>query len=165
MVDDSSSSRGAGFPPARLDRTDRAILAALADDGRLSVAEVARRANVSRANAYVRIERLTAARVITGYGARIDSRRLGLDVAALVFLRVEQAEWRRLRDSLLEVEEVEMLGLTSGDFDFVVLVRAQNTVMLRDVVLARFLAMEGVRGTQTMLLFDDVVRRPCVPAS
>jgi DNA-binding Lrp family transcriptional regulator len=161
VADDLSNE--AGGPPPKIDRTDRAILAALAEDGRLSVAEVSRRANVSRANAYMRIERLTSAGIITGYGARIDSRRLGLDVSALVFLRVDQVGWRRLREKLLEVEEVEMIGLTSGDFDFVVLVRASSTVELRDVVLARFLAMEGVRGTQTLLLFDDVVRRPCVP--
>lgn len=166
MTDGSSSADPeTPEPVVRLDGVDRAILAALADEGRLSVAEVGRRAHVSRANAYNRIDRLTAAGVITGYGARIDSRRLGLEVSALVFLRVEQGQWRHLRTQLLAVPEVEMVGLTSGDFDFVVLVRATTTVMLRDVILARLLSMDAVRGTRTMLLFDDVVRGPRVPAA
>ncbi|MGH9055831.1 MAG: Lrp/AsnC family transcriptional regulator [Acidimicrobiales bacterium] len=155
--------RRTGRTVSPLDAADRAILAALVEDGRLPVAEVARRANISRANAYTRIERLTASGCITGYGARLDSKRLGLEVGALVFLRVEQAEWRRLRQQILDVAEVEFVGLTSGEFDFVVLVRATNTDMLRDVVLARLLAMDGVRGTQTLLLFDDTVRGPWVP--
>ncbi|MDQ2728711.1 MAG: Lrp/AsnC family transcriptional regulator [Actinomycetota bacterium] len=125
--------------------------------------EVARRANVSRASAYNHVERLTATGVITGYGARVDPRRLGHEVSALVFLRVDQGQWRPMKSQLLAVPEVEFVGLTSGDFDFVVLVRATSTDNLRDVVLARLLAMDEVRSTRTMLLFDDVVRGPHVP--
>ena len=147
-----------------LDEVDRAILKVLVDDGRLSVAEVARQANVSRASAYNHLDRLTEAGVVTGYGARIDPRRVGLEVSALVFLRVEQSQWRAMKRQLLEVPEVEFIGLTSGDFDFVVLVRAISTDDLRDVVLARFLAMAEVRSTRTLLLFDDMVRGPHVPA-
>lgn len=157
----SSSEREAGS--VVLDDVDRAILAVLIDDGRLSVTEVARRVNVSRASAYNHLERLTETGVITGYGARVDPRRLGHEVSALVFLRVDQGRWRPMKDQLLAVPEVEFVGLTSGDFDFVVLVRATSTDNLRDVVLARLLAMDEVRGTRTMLLFDDVVRGPHVP--
>ena len=41
---------------ATLDETDLAIVAALVDDGRLSVNELANRVNVSRATAYSRLE-------------------------------------------------------------------------------------------------------------
>lgn len=161
MVTISSSKRGAERLP--LDDVDRAILRVLIDDGRVSVAEVARRVNVSRASAYNHLERLTETGVITGYGARVDPRGLGHEVSALVFLRVDQGQWRIMKEQLLAVPEVEFVGLTSGDFDFVVLVRATSTDNLRDVVLARLLAMDEVRGTRTMLLFDDVVRGPHVP--
>ena len=40
----------------KIDDVDRAILRALRDDGRLSVSDLARQANVSRANAYARID-------------------------------------------------------------------------------------------------------------
>ncbi|MDQ2723937.1 MAG: Lrp/AsnC family transcriptional regulator [Actinomycetota bacterium] len=131
----------------------------------MSVTEVARRTNVSRASAYNHLERLTETGVITGYGARVDPRRLGHEVSALVFLRVDQGQWRLMKQQLLAVPEVEFVGLTSGDFDFVVLVRATTTTNLRDVVLARLLAMDEVRSTRTMLLFDDVVRGPHVPGA
>lgn len=157
----SSSEHGAGS--VVLDEVDRAILRVLIDDGRLSVTEVARQVNVSRASAYNHLERLTETGIITGYGARVDPRRLGHEVSALVFLRVDQGRWRSMKQQLLAVPEVEFVGLTSGDFDFVVLVRATSTDNLRDVVLARLLAMDEVRNTRTMLLFDDVVRGPHVP--
>jgi DNA-binding Lrp family transcriptional regulator len=148
-----------------VDDTDLAILRALRSDGRLSVAEVARRANVSRANAYARLERLTEKGVIEGYQVRVNPRALGLEVAALILLSVQQGQWREVRDRLAEIPEVQFIGLATGDFDFVVLVRAQHTDELRDVVLERFVTMPEVRSSRTVLLLEDVERGPIIPSS
>jgi len=146
-----------------VDSVDRAILRALAADGRMTVTELAERVNVSRANAYARLDRLTGAGVITGYQARIEPRAIGLEVAALIFLTIEQGEWREVRSRLLEIPEVEFVAFATGDFDFIVLVRAAHTEELRDVVLERFLALPGIRKTQTVLLLDDVDRGLMIP--
>ena len=146
-----------------VDPIDRAILSQLVNDGRMTVTDLAERVRVSRANAYARLDRLTAGGVITGYQARIDPRAIGLGVAALIFLTIEQAEWREVRSRLLEIPEVEFVGFATGDFDFIVLVRAAHTEELRDVVLERFLALPGIRKTQTVLLLDDVDRGPMIP--
>jgi DNA-binding Lrp family transcriptional regulator len=146
-----------------VDATDREILRALTDDGRMTVTQLAEVVKVSRANAYSRLERLTTSGVITGYRARVDPRAIGLEVAALIFLTIEQAEWREVRNLLLDIPEVEFVGFATGDFDFIVLVRAMHTDELRDVVLEKFLALPGIRKTQTVLLLDDVDRGPTVP--
>src|SRR5690242_15448223 len=57
---------------AVLDDIDRRIVAALVDDGRISINELAARVNVSRATAYARFERLRSAGVITGFRAEVD---------------------------------------------------------------------------------------------
>lgn len=152
---------GPGRQP--VDDVDREILRALASDGRMTVTQLADEVNVSRANAYSRLERLTTGGVITGYQARIDPRAIGLEVAALIFLTIDQAEWRDVRSRLLEIPEVEFVGFATGDFDFILLVRAVNPDELRDVVLERFLALPGIRKTQTVLLLDDVDRGPMIP--
>jgi DNA-binding Lrp family transcriptional regulator len=153
--------------PARerhpVDSVDRAILRALTEDGRMAVTELAERVSISRANAYARLGRLESDGVIQGYQVRVDPRRVGLEVAALIFLTTEQPEWRQIREKLLEIPEVEFVGFATGDLDFVVLVRAAHTDELRDVVLERFLAVPGVRKTQTVLLLDDVDRGPMIP--
>lgn len=136
---------------------------ALRDDGRMTVTELAERVSVSRANAYARLDRLTADGVIDGYQVRINPRAVGLDVAALIFLTIEQPEWRDVRSRLLEIPEVEFVAFATGDFDFIVLVRATNPDELRDVVLERFLALPGIRKTQTVLLLDDIDRGPIIP--
>jgi DNA-binding Lrp family transcriptional regulator len=146
-----------------VDTVDRAILRALTGDGRMTVTELAERVRISRANAYARLARLESDGVITGYQVRVDPRAVGLEVAALIFLTTDQSEWRQIRERLLAIPEVEFVGFATGDLDFVVLVRAAHTDELRDVVLERFLAVPGVRKTQTVLLLDDVDRGPMIP--
>jgi DNA-binding Lrp family transcriptional regulator len=146
-----------------VDDVDRAILRALRDDGRLSVSDLARQANVSRANAYARLDRLRTVGVIEGYQVRVNARAVGLDVAALIFLTVDQGRWRQVRDRLTEFPEVEFVGLTAGDSDFVVLVRTTSTDTLRDVVLERFMTMPQVHNCRTVILLDDFGRAPVIP--
>jgi len=161
-----SSSKEAAKPALRrhpVDAVDRAILKALSEDGRIAVTELAEKVRVSRANAYARLARLESDGVIDGYGVRINPRAIGLEVAALIFLTTEQSEWREIREQLLQIPEVEFVGFATGDLDFVVLVRAAHTDELRDVVLERFIALPGVRKTQTVLLLDDVDRPVGIP--
>lgn len=143
---------------ARLDEIDRKIVRLLQEDGRRSVNEVAAEAGVSRANAYQRLGRLRSDGVITGFTARTDPHRLGLEVAALIILHADQASWRDLLTELQQLPGVEYVALTAGGFDFVLLVRVRDVETLRDVVLERLQAMTGVRSTQTMFILDEYDR-------
>ena len=152
-------SDGAG-PPV-LDDIDRRIIAALVEDGRLSVNELASRVGVSRATAYSRLDRLRTQGVITGFTATVDPAKLGLGVAALILVNVEQNEWRAARDELLHLPGVEYLAFTSGGFDMVVLVRVASIEALRDVVLDHLHGATHVRSTQTVFVLDE--QRRLVP--
>lgn len=67
-----------------LDRHDLAILDALQHDARLTNAELAQRIGLSPAPTWRRVRSLEQRGYITGYHARLDRRRLGLGVLALV---------------------------------------------------------------------------------
>ncbi|MEA2617237.1 MAG: Lrp/AsnC family transcriptional regulator, leucine-responsive regulatory protein [Chloroflexota bacterium] len=146
--------------PAALDRIDRRILEVLRDDGRISIAALGERVGVSRANAYTRLLRLREEGVIEGFTARVNSRRMGLGIAALVLLSVRQPDWRALRHELVEMPEVEYCALTTGTHDALILVRARDVETLRDVVLERLQSLPMVQGTQTIFVLDEVVRKP-----
>jgi DNA-binding Lrp family transcriptional regulator len=152
-------------PRQVVDAVDRRILRELRADARISVTDLARRVNVSRANAYTRLDRLTDTGVITGFEVRVDPRAVGLEVAALIFLTADQSRWREVWAKLQEIPEVEFIGLATGDFDVVVLVRATSPDELRDVVLEQFHSLPEVRSTRTMLLLDDLDRAPTIPDS
>ena len=145
-----------------IDPADLRLLSALHQDGRLSVSELAQRALVSRATAYLRLQRLQEAGVLQGFSARVDSARLGLDVTAVVLISVRQTYWRALKDELLAFEEDEYFAFITGSFDALLIVRVPDMRHLRDVVLERLQALPEVRSTQTSFVLEEVIRRPYV---
>ncbi len=148
--------------PSGLDATDRRILRELVTDGRLSVNALAERASVSRATAYARLKKLTDEGVITRFSAVVDPAKVGLPIAALILVNVEQHDWQTARDELAALPGLEYLAFTSGGFDMVLLVRVADVVALRDVVLVRLHGSPHVRSTQTIFVLDDT-RQPVAP--
>jgi DNA-binding Lrp family transcriptional regulator len=142
-------------PIVPLDDVDRTIIDQLRHDGRLSVRELAERVGVGRATAYARLARLQADGVITGFTARIDRRRTGMTVTALVTLEIEQHSWRPVRDAVARIPQVEYVALTTGEFDILLLVRCPDVATLRDVVLVELQSMEQVRTTRTIFVLDE----------
>jgi Lrp/AsnC family transcriptional regulator, leucine-responsive regulatory protein len=141
--------------PRPLDDVERRMLAILVDDGRISVNELAARAGISRATAYSRYDRLVADGVINRFRADVDPHAIGLDVAAMILINVEQGSWPVTRDKISRLPGVEYVAMTSGGFDFVLLVRVPDIAALRDVVLYRLQGMPEVRATQTVFVLDE----------
>jgi DNA-binding Lrp family transcriptional regulator len=139
-----------------LDAVDHRLVEALREDGRLSVNELATRANVSRATAYQRLARLRETGVIRRFTVDVDPRKLGLPIAALVLVTVVQHAWREVGDRLCRLPGVEWLALSTGSFDYVLLVRAPDIEHLRDVILGGIQSISEVQSAQTLLLLDEL---------
>ena len=153
--DASGSGRRVAAGAVTVDDTDRAIVAALRVDGRMSVRSLAEQVHISRANAYARLERLQRDGVITGFTARVDPVRLGLTTSAYVSVSIEQGSWREVLGELEQLAGVEKVALVGAEFDMLVEVRAHDNHELRDVVLEQIQAVPGVRATRTWLIFDE----------
>lgn len=139
-----------------IDDLDRRIIDELQADGRISVRAIAERVQISRANAYSRIERLTRAGVIRGFSAHIDPVLSGLATSAYITLTVRQNGWRDLKKQLAAIPEIEHMALVGGEFDVILLVRTTDNESLRTVVLDRLQAVPGVLATKTFLIFEDL---------
>ena len=140
---------------AALDDTDRAILAELRRDARASMTAIAESVHISRAGAHARIKRLTDAGVITGYTVRTDPVLLGHLASADVTLAIEQATWQEVSARLRAIPEIEHMALVGGDFDVLLLVRANDARDLRRIVLEDIQAIPSIRSTRTILIFED----------
>ena len=138
-----------------LDDVDRRLLRLLAADGRISVNELANQAHISRAAAYARFDRLREHGVVTGFTATVDPEQVGLPVAALVLVNVDQPHWAQVREELQALPGLEFLAFTSGSFDMVLLVRVPDIHALRDVVLVRLHGLPHIRTTHTIFVLDE----------
>jgi Lrp/AsnC family leucine-responsive transcriptional regulator len=103
-----------------LDMTNRRLLAELEADARISVAELGRRVGLSAPAVGERIGRLERAGVITGYHAAVEPRALGFGLAAIVRIRPNSRELRRIPQIAAEMREVvECYRITGEDCFFV----------------------------------------------
>ena len=140
----------------QIDSVDRALIAAVSMDARISLTELAEKINVSRSTAHARLQRLRDEHVITGFTATVDPQALGLGVAALVFIDIEQHDWRTLRAELAAIPGVEYLAMCAGRFDLMLIARAENIPALRDVLLGQIQRIPGVRSTESVVILDEV---------
>jgi DNA-binding Lrp family transcriptional regulator len=143
-----------------LDRIDAHMIELLRADGRKSVNALAEAVGVSRANAYRRLERLQETGVIRGFTVRVDPARVGRPLTAIILIGVEQKRWASIKDTLtgLSVEGVEYLAATTGEFDFLALIRIPDMATLRDVVLKKLHSTPGVVSTRTVFVLDEVLQ-------
>ena len=70
-----------------LDKLDCSILELLQRNARMSNTEIGKRIGLSQPAVTARIQRLEDDGVIEGYGARINARRAGLEISALIRLK------------------------------------------------------------------------------
>lgn len=135
-----------------LDETDRAILRILQADARTPFSEVARQIDMSSATVHDRVGRMEEAGVIEGYHAEIDSKAVGYGVSAFVGLRVEQGREEDALDRLRDIEGVREIHLTTGEWDVMLRVVAENTDRLRDLMFEQIAEMDGFSRSQTMII-------------
>ena len=153
IVDAEPAERG---PARQIDSVDRALIAAVTSDARISLTDLAEAINVSRSTAHTRLQRLRDENVITGFTATVDPQAVGLGVAALVFIDIEQHDWRTLRTELAAIPGVEYLAMCAGRFDLMLIARAETIPALRDVLLEKIQRMPGVRSTESVIILDEV---------
>jgi len=104
-----------------IDRLDRAILRALADDARLQVSQIAQRVGLSQSACSRRVQGLEGAGLIDGYQARLGKRALGFHVTALVDItlgtQVEE-DLEKFEAAVAAIDGIVECALVSGAQDY-----------------------------------------------
>lgn len=113
------NKRPAAPLPAPLDEIDRALLAALAEDGRASVSELARQIGLSAPSTSERLRRLEAQGVIGGYTVRIDPRALGYTLQAIVRVKPMPGQLHLVEEVIRRIPEFIECDKVTGDDCFI----------------------------------------------
>ena len=102
------------------------MIAALRQDPRASIAELARSVDISRGTAYSRLERLEREGVVTGYGPDIDEARAGYGVLAFTMLEISQGSHDETIRRLRSIPEILEIHTVTGGGDLLCRVVAQS---------------------------------------
>lgn len=139
---------------AHLDRTDRAILARLAEHGRESIALLAVAVSISPSAAQRRLRRLEDDGVVRGYRAVIDREAIGegLVVHLTVVLADHAAEpVRRFERAVVAVPGVVSCHHVTGDVDYLLRVHVADVAALDALLRDALLAVPNVARFTTMV--------------
>lgn len=152
-----------------MDRTDYALLEALQEDARSSLAELGRKIGLSISATNERVKKLVAGGVVRGWHVRLDPQRLGYPVLAMVNVAVDRGDsgpgFAAAMQGLPEVQECHQV---EGTWNFVLKVRARDTKHLESLVAQQIRSIAGVTGTQTVPVVaspKDGAYIPCLPAA
>ncbi|WP_257297988.1 Lrp/AsnC family transcriptional regulator [Haloarchaeobius sp. FL176] len=135
-----------------LDDTDKQILRILQEDARTTFSEIARRIDMSSATVHDRVGRLEDAGVIQGYHAKLDPKAIDLGISAIIGLRVEQGREQDTLERLQEIGGVQEVHLTTGEWDVMARVYAEDADALRELMFERIAQMDGFARSQTMVI-------------
>jgi Lrp/AsnC family leucine-responsive transcriptional regulator len=123
----------------RLDDTDRKILGELTREGRVSIAELGRRVNLSSPAVAERVQRLERTGVITGYRAELDPRTLGYQLTAIVRVKPAPGQLAKIPALALDIDQVSECHRITGEDCFYLKVYLRSIDEL-STLLDRFLA-------------------------
>ncbi|MEO1197626.1 MAG: Lrp/AsnC family transcriptional regulator [Pseudomonadota bacterium] len=113
----------------KLDARDRAILAELQSDARLSHVALAERVPLSASQIGRRLRELEEAGIVSGYHAEIDDQAIGFPVVALVRITLEGQQedyMRAFEEEVTRLPNVLVCFLMAGDYDYLLRVAARD---------------------------------------
>jgi len=142
-----------------LDRLDRAILRVLSVNGRISVAELARRIGRSKTPTQARLQRLEKSQIIRGYRAILDPIGIGAAHVAFVEVRLSDTREAALRDfnaAARDIPEIEECHLIAGGFDYLLKVRTPGISSYRRVLAESISSLPYVASTSTYVAMEAV---------
>ncbi len=121
-----------------LDAIDHKIIGTLSTEGRIPIAQLGRRVNLSSPATAERVQRLERAGVITGYRAEIDPRALGYSLTAIVRVKPRAGQLLKIPELARQIPEVGECHRITGEDCFYLTMHLRSIDDL-SVVLDRFL--------------------------
>ena len=151
---------------SQLDDLDLAILAALEENARVPVSELARSLGAPGSTIRDRIQRLEEEEVILGYTTRLNAAKLGLGIKAILQVaRDERFSLDEFHRESAELPAATNVQLVTGETDELITVYATDVEHLKEIIYNVVGALPGVTRSDTAIVLEET-RLPltrCVP--
>jgi Lrp/AsnC family leucine-responsive transcriptional regulator len=154
-----------------LDDIDKRIVAALQNEGRLPIVDLADRVGLSATPCQRRVKRLEEEGVIGRYAALIPPERMGITLQALVEVTLDDHSEKTVEAfeaAIRSRPEVVACYAMTGDMDFLVHVFAADLGQFSEFAMKALLRMPGVKGTRSSFIMqavkNDLAWAPHAPA-
>ena len=145
-----------------MDGFDQKIVAALLEDGRMSVTDLAAAVGLSKTPCQVRLRKLIASGVIRGFCAIVDAEKMGLDHVAFAEVKLDDTREQALKAfnaAVRRIPEVEECHMIASSFDYLLKVRTADIRRYRAVLGEKISSLPHVASTSTFVAMETVKDR------
>ena len=149
-----------------MDPVDLRLVDLLQRNGRATQLELARTVGLSQPAVAERIRKLEERGVITGYAARVDAARLGVDITAFIGVGIEHPKFfDRFTKKVKELDEVLECHRVAGDDSYLLKVKTRNTRSLDRLLVEVLRTIPGVTRTHTTIVLAPIKEETHVRAA
>lgn len=139
------------------DQLDLVILEELQTNGRISVADLARKIHLSQPAVHNRIKRLEREGVIEGYVALVNREAAGYDLLCFVQLTVQpQSKACEVQEALQTIDAVLECYRTTGSYDLLLKVVVRDHKALDRLIQEQLMKLPGVDRIETTVALAEV---------
>ena len=142
----------------QLDRSDRLLLRALQDDARATLADLARKINLSVSQTQRRLRRLEDQGFITGYQAALDSAAVGLEVTAYVEVTLSRQNTdsaEQFHEAVQGIDAILECHRVSGDADYLLRVVAPSLKEYSSFAQTTIMDIPQVDRLRSLVVFES----------
>ncbi|MEQ8662180.1 MAG: Lrp/AsnC family transcriptional regulator [Gammaproteobacteria bacterium] len=150
----------------KIDATDRAILDALQQDGRMTNVDLAARVHLSESACLRRVRLLEDNGVIERYTMLVSPAAVGINgnvFAEITLTSQKQEELDAFEAAVRAVPEVMECYLVTGEYDYLLRVVARDTVDYERVHHEHLTRLPGVARVKTSFTLRTVAKKTALP--
>ena len=146
-------------PTVRLDKIDQRLLTRLQEEGRASIAQLARELHISVTPCMERVRRLESEGYIVGYHAELSPAHLGQQLLAytqVVLDRTTPEVFDRFKLAMEMLDAVQECHMVAGGFDYLLKIRVRDMKEYRNILSTDIASVRGVQQTHTYFVMEEV---------
>lgn len=154
------------YPMHALDKFDLKILQLLQRDATLSNAQISEQVSLSPSQCHRRVKRLEQDGYIHHYVALLNHKKLGINIHALVIIKVHNVsreEKERFRQHVEQYPEITECWAIAGDKDVVLRIVTSSLEVYSNFLSERVLSIPNVASAESYLLLDNMKYTTEVP--
>ncbi|HKO79032.1 MAG TPA: Lrp/AsnC family transcriptional regulator [Chitinophagaceae bacterium] len=137
-----------------MDRHDIKILHLLAENARITGADIARKINLSLPAVTERLRKLDRSGYIDKYTIQVNRRQLDLHLLAFIQVWIDHSKAGAVKENIIALSEVLECHHVAGDYDLLLKVLVKDTTALEELLVKKIKGIKAVTRTSTTIILS-----------
>lgn len=149
-----------------LDDTDRALLAMLQREARVSNAELARRVNLSPTGLQKRLRKLEDSGLIKAHVTLVNHEMAGYDMLCFIhvtLLRHSTLDVEQFRARINQLDDVLECHHITGEYDYLLKIVVRNRDHLETFLMEKLTPVPGIDKIRTSIVLREIKSTTAIP--